>query len=84
MPGPLTARACAGGTAGDSNEGAATLYVARRGWHTDVGFDVSQLTAPLCSIAVKFPGAKYLFFGFGDRRYLLAKHWHVPVLMAAV
>ncbi len=30
------------------------------------------------------PGAHYLFFGFGDRQYLLAKNHHAPVLLAAL
>jgi hypothetical protein len=30
------------------------------------------------------PGAQYLFFGFGDRHYLLARKHNAPVLLAAL
>jgi hypothetical protein len=45
---------------------------------------VAELQAPLTSLATEFPGARYLFFGFGDRRYLLAKDRNAPVLLAAL
>jgi hypothetical protein len=32
----------------------------------------------------EFPGAQYLFFGFGDRHYLLAKNRGAPVALAAL
>jgi hypothetical protein len=60
-----------------------TIYVVRRGWHVDVGFAASDMEAPLIAIAAKFPGVRYLFFGFGDRRYLMAHH-HVPAMAAAL
>jgi hypothetical protein len=62
----------------------AVIYVARRGWHVDVGFAAADLEPPLRSLLAEFPGARYLFFGFGDRRYLLAKNRNAPVLLAAV
>jgi hypothetical protein len=61
-----------------------TIYVVRRGWHIDIGFAVPELVAPLGSITGEFPGARYLLFGFGDRRYLMAKHSHVPAMLGAV
>ena len=61
-----------------------TVYVVRRGWHIDVGFDVPELVAPLASVAREFPGARCLLFGFGDRRYLMAKHSHVPAMLGAI
>jgi hypothetical protein len=60
------------------------IYVARRGWHADVGFAAAQLQAPLDTLAADFPGLKYLFMGFGDRRYLLAKHRSAPATIAAL
>ncbi len=59
--------------------GSAIIYVARRGWHIDIGFDVAEMRAPL-----EFPGARFLFFGFGDEHYLLAKHRNGPVLLGAL
>lgn len=49
---------------------AATVYVVRRGWHSDVGFAVRDLDGPLAAVAADFPGANYLVVGFGDRGYL--------------
>jgi Protein of unknown function (DUF2459) len=60
------------------------IYVVRRGWHIDIGFAAAALRPPLQSLSTNFPGVRYLFFGFGDRRYLLAKDRHVPVLLAAL
>ena len=62
----------------------AVIYVARRGWHVDIGFAAAGLQPPLRSLLDEFPGAQYLFFGFGDRRYLLAKNRNAPVLLAAL
>jgi len=49
----------------------ATVYVVRRGWHIDVAFAAADLESPLASVRNDFPGANYLTFGFGDRRYLM-------------
>lgn len=68
----------------DVSAHAASVFVARRGWHIDVGFAVADLTAPLNFIAVEFPGAQYLFFGFGDRQYLHAAHHGAPILLRAL
>jgi len=61
-----------------------TIYVVRRGWHIDLGFAVAELVTPLRSAAGQFAGARYLLFGFGDRRYLMAKHSHVPAMLGAL
>ncbi|MGB6310507.1 MAG: DUF2459 domain-containing protein [Steroidobacteraceae bacterium] len=60
------------------------IYVVRRGWHIEVGFAAADLQAPLDPVARQFPGVRYLFFGFGDRRYLLSKHRNAPVLLGAL
>lgn len=57
------------------------IFVARRRWHVDVGFAAADLGAPLDALAAQFPGVKYLFFGFGDRRYLMAKHQALPAML---
>ena len=62
----------------------AVIYVARRGWHTDIGFAAADLQPPLNAVAAQLPGARYLFFGFGDQHYLLAKDRNAPVLLAAL
>jgi hypothetical protein len=38
----------------------------------------------LNALASEFPGARYLFFGFGDQQYLAAKNHNAPVLLAAL
>ena len=79
----------AAGTHTDAGAGAgsarpAVIYVARRSWHIDIGFAAADLQPPLDAVAAQFPGVRYLFFGFGDRHYLLAKNRNAPVLLAAL
>jgi Protein of unknown function (DUF2459) len=62
----------------------AVIYVVRRGWHIDIGFAAADIEPSLMPIASDFPGVRYLFFGFGDQRYLMAKSHHGPVLLAAL
>ncbi len=69
---------------GADADGPAVIYVVRRGWHIDVGFAAHDLQLPLKSLTQEFPGVRYLIFGFGDRRYLLAKDRNAPVLLAAL
>lgn len=52
-------------------EGAARIYVIDRGWHTDIGLPIAELSGSLALIAGDFPGAETLTIGFGDRAYLL-------------
>jgi hypothetical protein len=77
------------GTRTDAGAGAgsaksAVIYVVRRSWHIDIGFAAADLQPPLNAVAAQFPGVRYLFFGFGDRHYLLAKNRNAPVLLAAL
>jgi hypothetical protein len=86
QPSALGARNTDG--AAQSSESSARLsqpiYIARRGWHIDIGFAVGALEPSLRSLAVQFPDARYVFFGFGDRHYLLAKNRKGPVLLGAL
>jgi hypothetical protein len=61
-----------------------TVYIARRKWHIDVGFAASDLEPALRPVKAEFAAAKYLFFGFGDRRYLLTKSKSAPLLLRAL
>ncbi|MGH8207222.1 MAG: DUF2459 domain-containing protein [Steroidobacteraceae bacterium] len=61
-----------------------SVYVVKRGWHIDVGFSAAGLSAPLSWVVSRFPGSRYVLFGFGDRRYLTAKHKSVDALLAAL
>ena len=60
------------------------LYLVRRGWHVDIAFATSQLPMPLASLSADLPGARYLVFGFGDRRYLLAPQRNTFNMIAAL
>lgn len=61
-----------------------TIYVVRRKWHIDVGFEASDLDASLKPVSRLFPSVRYVFFGFGDRHYFLAKKHGAPVLLSAL
>ena len=60
------------------------IYVARRGWHIDIGFQAADLEPPLDSLRAEFPEASALFFGFGDRRYLDSRNHRGSALLAAL
>ncbi|HEY6457972.1 MAG TPA: DUF2459 domain-containing protein [Steroidobacteraceae bacterium] len=60
------------------------VYIARRKWHIDVGFAAADLEPALVPVRAEFASAKYLFFGFGDRRYLLTKSKTPPLLLRAL
>jgi hypothetical protein len=63
---------------------ASTVYVARRGWHIDIGMAAADLTPPLNQLVPDLPGANYVFFGFADKHYLLAPKRNAPVLLSAL
>lgn len=80
----------AGSIAGGSVEGVIapadtlTIYIARRGWHIDIGMAAADLSPPLNQAVAYLADAKYVFFGFADRHYLLAANHHAPVLFSAL
>lgn len=78
---PVDGPSRAGASAGT---GQTLLYLARRSWHIDVGFAVEDLDPSLTFIAERFPRARYLFFGFGDRHYLLTKGKGTSTLAGAL
>jgi Protein of unknown function (DUF2459) len=61
-----------------------TVFVARRGWHVDIGLAVEELTPALKSVAAQLPATRYAFFGFADKHYLLAAKRNAPVLLGAL
>jgi hypothetical protein len=61
-----------------------TLYVARRGWHIDIGMAAADLTPPLDQAGAALAGSRYVFFGFADEHYLLAANHNAPVLLSAL
>jgi hypothetical protein len=50
-----------------------TIYVIKRSWHTDIGFDAADLHSPLATLCLALPEAHYLLFGFGDKHYLMTR-----------
>jgi hypothetical protein len=62
----------------------AAIYIARRGWHIDVGMAAADLLPPLNQAAAPLPGVGYVFFGFADKHYLLAANHNAPVLLSAL
>jgi hypothetical protein len=61
-----------------------TVFIARRGWHIDIGLALEDLSPPLTGVAPHLPGARYVFFGFADKHYLLAPKRNAPVLLSAL
>jgi uncharacterized protein (TIGR02117 family) len=60
------------------------IYVIRRRWHTDIGFNAADVPLPLAAIRSTLPAAQYLLFGFGDRHYLMNKGRSTAGLLGAV
>jgi hypothetical protein len=54
--------------------GDATIYVVGRGWHSDIGLPVAEVTGQLSSLERGFPGIRFMVFGFGERAYYMARH----------
>jgi hypothetical protein len=67
-----------------NKQSGAVIYVARRGWHIDIGFPASELQPPLSSVAARFADVHYVFFGFGDQHYLESTHHTASALLAAL
>jgi uncharacterized protein (TIGR02117 family) len=63
---------------------AVTIYVIKRSWHTDIGFDAADLHPPLASMRPALPEAHYLLFGFGDKHYLLTRENSFQGMVGAV
>ena len=61
-----------------------TIYVIKRSWHTDIGFDVADLHAPLATVRPALPEAHYLLFGFGDKHYLMTRENSFEGMVGAV
>jgi uncharacterized protein (TIGR02117 family) len=61
-----------------------TVYVARRNWHTDVGFAATDLDPALAPVRAQFATAGYLFFGFGDQHYLMTRDKNAPLMLRAL
>ncbi len=63
---------------------AVVIYVVKRSWHTDIGFDTVDLHPPLASLHQALPNSRYALFGFGDKRYLMNRGGSINGLVGAV
>jgi len=61
-----------------------TIYVIKRSWHTDIGFDAADLHPPLATLRPALPEAHYLLFGFGDKHYLMTRENSFQGMVGAV
>jgi hypothetical protein len=50
-----------------------TITIVERGWHTDVCVERNDVGAEFEVLAQEFPGARFLCFGFGERRYVMTR-----------
>lgn len=62
----------------------ASVVVIDRGWHTDIGLAVDQLSGPIAGLARVYPDASYLVFGFGDRAFYMAPDDNLGDMLAAI
>ena len=51
-----------------------TVYVTAQGWHTGLALRTASISRPLAILRQDFPGARYLWFGWGQREYYMAAH----------
>ena len=49
------------------------VYVVHRGYHTDIGFEVGDLSGPLSAVAARFPKAQSVLVGFGDKTFVMTR-----------
>jgi uncharacterized protein (TIGR02117 family) len=65
-------------------DGEATIYVVGRGWHTDIGLPVDEVTGQLASLGHDFPGIRFMVFGFGEREFYMARSEGSGEMLAAL
>ncbi len=59
------------------------VYVVHRGYHTDIGLEVGDLSGPLAAVAARFPNARSVLVGFGDKTFVMTRRrWIGGWLMA--
>ena len=62
----------------------AIVYVIHRGWHTDIGLPVEEITFPLKTLETPFHGVRFLTFGFGERQFLIDRKPGVGAMLLAL
>jgi len=61
-----------------------SIYLVEHGWHTDIALPVDELVGATEPLKHDFPGARYLVFGFGDRRYFMTQRTTFDDILAAM
>jgi len=64
--------------------GPAIIYIVDQGWHTDIGIPVWEMSGPLASLTSGFAGIRFAMFGFGQRRYYMARNPGSGEMLAAL
>jgi uncharacterized protein (TIGR02117 family) len=75
--------ACAGPVV-PTRSGGATVYVIERDWHTDIGVAVDQVDGQLTPFEARFPGVRFLTFGFGERQFLMDRKTDYLTMVGAL
>ena len=65
-------------------DGQARIYVVERGWHTDIGLSVDEVSGPLASLESGFPGIRFMVFGFGERTFYMAHEENSFTMLGAL
>jgi hypothetical protein len=60
------------------------VYVAERGWHTDIGLPVGEITGKLAVLEAGFPGVRFLTFGFGERAFVVNREKNIGSMLNAL
>ena len=50
-----------------------TAYLIAAGWHTEIALPIDAIRDPLRAVTPDFPGSQYLSFGWGERKYYMAR-----------
>lgn len=65
-------------------DGEGRIYVVARGWHTDIGLSVDEVSGPLTSLEADFPGIRFMVFGFGERTFYMAHEENSFTMLGAL
>lgn len=65
-------------------DGEGRIYVVERGWHTDIGLSVDEVSGPLTSLESNFPGIRFMVFGFGERTFYMAHEENSFTMLGAL
>jgi uncharacterized protein (TIGR02117 family) len=50
-----------------------TTYLIAAGWHTEIALPIHAIHDPLRAVTPDFPSSQYLSFGWGERKYYMAR-----------